>query len=122
MSRYNILIVDDEPNVCNFLTEFLEYKGFTSHSTLSGKEALSALSSEHFDLVLLDLIMPEMNGFEILERIRKDQPKLPVIILTGVKDKNIANDSIAMGAVDFIPKPIDLERLENSILINVQNI
>ncbi len=122
MSKYNILIVDDEPNVCNFLTEFLDFKGFTSRSTLSGKEALSVLNSEHFDLVLLDLIMPEMNGFETLERIRKDQPKLPIIILTGVKDKNVANDSMEMGAVDFIPKPIDLERLENSILINVQNI
>lgn len=79
------------------------------------------LDSEHFDLVLLDLIMPNMNGFETLERINLIQPKLPVIILTNIKDKNTANDLMKMGAVDFIPKPFDLETLVNSILINVQS-
>ena len=122
MIRNKILIVDDEPNVCNFLSEFLDYKGFESTITLSGKEALKQLKSEDFDLVLLDIIMPEMNGFEVLERINQMDNKVPVIILTGVRDQNVANDSIEMGAVDFISKPIDLDRLEQSILVNIKNL
>ncbi len=122
MNRNKILIVDDEPNVCNFLSEFLDYKGFEPTITLSGKEALQQLESEDFDLVLLDIIMPEMNGFEVLERINQIGNKVPVIILTGVKDQNVANDSIEMGAVDFISKPIDLDRLEQSILVNIKNL
>lgn len=122
MNRNKILIVDDEPNVCNFLSEFLDYKGFEPTITLSGKEALQQLESEDFDLVLLDIIMPEMNGFEVLERINQIGNKVPVIILTGVRDQNVANDSIEMGAVDFISKPIDLDRLEQSILVNIKNL
>lgn len=122
MSRNKILIVDDEPNVCNFLSEFLDYKGFESTITLSGKDALNQLESEDFDLVLLDIIMPEMNGFEVLERINQMDNKVPVIILTGVRDQNVANDSIEMGAVDFISKPIDLDRLEQSIIVNIKNL
>jgi DNA-binding NtrC family response regulator len=122
MSRNKILIVDDEPNVCNFLSEFLDYKGFEPTITLSGKDALNQLKSEDFDLVLLDIIMPEMNGFEVLERINQMDNKVPVIILTGVRDQNVANDSIEMGAVDFISKPIDLDRLEQSIIVNIKNL
>lgn len=122
MSRNKILIVDDEPNVCSFLSEFLDYKGFEPTITQSGMEALEQLKSEDFDLVLLDIIMPEMNGFEVLERINQMDNKVPVIILTDVRDQNVANDSIEMGAVDFISKPIDLDRLEQSIIVNIKNL
>lgn len=122
MNRNKILIVDDEPNVCSFLSEFLDYKGFESTITQSGEEALKQLKSEDFDLVLLDIIMPEMNGFEVLERINHMDNIVPVIILTGVRDQNVANDSIEMGAVDFITKPIDLDRLEQSIIVNIKNL
>ena len=122
MNEYKILIVDDEPSVCNFLSDYLKYKGYNSKISLSGKEALAALNTEHFDLVLLDLIMPKMNGLEVLERIKEIDLKVPIIILTSVKDKNIAESSLEMGAVDFISKPIDIERLEESITINIPNI
>ena len=122
MKEYKILIVDDEPSVCNFLSDYLKYKGYNSKIALSGEEALAALNNEHFDLVLLDLIMPEMNGLEVLERIKKIDLRVPIIILTSVKDKNITESSLEMGAVDFISKPIDIERLEESITINISNI
>ena len=122
MKEYKILIVDDEPSVCNFLSDYLKYKGYNSKIALSGKEALAALNTEHFDLVLLDLIMPKMNGLEVLERIKKIDLRVPIIILTSVKDKNITESSLEMGAVDFISKPIDIERLDESIKINISNI
>ncbi|MBU0712797.1 response regulator [bacterium] len=122
MNKNRILIVDDEPNVCQFLSEYLEYKGFETQISQSGKEALKYLETDTFDAILLDLIMPEMNGLEVLEKIRQMKIMIPVIIVTGVKDKNVADDAIKLGAADFIPKPIDLDRLEQSLIVNIKNL
>ncbi|HCK98568.1 MAG TPA: hypothetical protein DHW42_00480 [Candidatus Marinimicrobia bacterium] len=122
MSKNKILVIDDEPNVCSFLAEYLAYKGFETRISQSGLEALQIIGVEDFDLILLDLIMPGMNGMEFLEIMKKMGKKTPVIIVTGVKDKNVANDTMEMGAVDFIPKPIDLDRLEQSLIINIKNL
>jgi len=122
MTKNRILIVDDEPNVCQFLAEYLEYRGFEAKISQSGKEALKYLETETFDAILLDLIMPEMNGLEVLEKIRLMKIMIPVIIVTGVKDKNVAEDAIKLGAADFIPKPIDLDRLEQSLIVNIKNL
>ena len=122
MIKNRILIVDDEPNVCQFLAEYLEYKGFETKISHSGAQALKYLKSDNFDAILLDLIMPEMNGFEVLEKIKQMNIMIPVIIVTGVKDKNVADDAIKLGAVDFIPKPIDLDRLEQSLIVNIKNL
>ncbi len=122
MTKNRILIVDDEPNVCQFLSEYLEYKGFETQICQSGKEALEYLKTDVFDAILLDLIMPEMNGLEVLEKIRQMKIMIPVIIVTGVKDKNVADDAIKLGAADFIPKPIDLDRLEQSLIVNIKNL
>lgn len=122
MNKNRILIVDDEPNVCQFLAEFLEYKGFETQVCHSGIKALQYLESETFDAVLLDLIMPGMNGLEVLEKIKLMKITIPVIIVTGIKDKDVADDAIKLGAADFIPKPIDLDRLEQSLIVNIKNL
>jgi DNA-binding NtrC family response regulator len=122
MNKNKVLIVDDELNVCNFLSEYLEYRGFLPGIALSGVEAIKKIGSEDYDIVLLDLIMPEMNGFEVLEWIIQNKKNLPVIILSGVKDSNVANDALKSGAVDFILKPIDLDQLEKSLLVNTTNL
>jgi DNA-binding NtrC family response regulator len=119
MNKYRILIVDDEQNVCDFLEEFLQYKGYAPLKASSGNEALQSLSNKEADLVLLDILMPGMSGLEVLENVRKLYPDLPVIILTGVKDKRVVDDTFNMGAADFIPKPIDLDVLEQSISSNL---
>lgn len=122
MEKNRILIVDDEPNVCQFLSEYLEYRGFGTRISNSGSEALQYLQEETFDAILLDLIMPGMNGLEVLEKIRQMNITIPVIIVTGVKDKDVADEAIKLGAVDFIPKPIDLDRLEQSLIVNIKNL
>jgi DNA-binding NtrC family response regulator len=121
MNRNKVLIVDDESNVCDFLSEYLEYKGFIPEIALSGVEAIQKIGNDDYDIVLLDLIMPEMNGFEVLEWIKQNKKNLPVIILSGVKDKDVANDALKSGATDFIPKPIDLDLLEKILLVNTTN-
>ncbi len=122
MTKNKILIVDDEPNVCQFLAEYLEYRGFETLIRYSGKDAIESIKAEPFDAILLDLIMPEMNGLEVLEHIRQMKITVPVIIVTGVKDKHVADDAMSLGAVDFIPKPIDLDRLEQSLIVNIKNL
>jgi len=122
MNKNKVLIVDDETNVCDFLSEYLEYKGFIPEIALSGVEAIQKIGIDDYDIVLLDLIMPEMNGFEVLEWIMQNKKNLPVIVLSGVKDKNVANDALKSGAVDFIPKPIDLDLLEKILLVNTTNL
>ncbi|RKY59679.1 MAG: hypothetical protein DRP96_06720 [Candidatus Neomarinimicrobiota bacterium] len=122
MTKNKILIVDDEPNVCQFLAEYLDYKGFETVICYSGIDALKYLQTEPFDAVLLDLIMPEMNGIEVLEQMRQMNIFVPVIIVTGVRDKKVAEDAMSLGAVDFIPKPIDLDRLEQSLIVNIKNL
>lgn len=122
MEKNRILIVDDEPNVCQFLSEYLEYRGFGTRISNSGNEALQYLQKENFDAILLDLIMPGMNGLEVLEKIHQMNITIPVIIVTGVKDKDVADEAIKLGAVDFIPKPIDLDRLEQSLIVNIKNL
>lgn len=119
MNKYRILIVDDEQNVCDFLEEFLQFKGYAPLKACSGNEALQSLSNKETDLVLLDILMPGMSGLEVLENVRKLYPDLPVIILTGVKDRRVVDDTFNMGAADFIPKPIDLDVLEQSISNNL---
>lgn len=119
MNKYRILIVDDEQNVCDFLEEFLRYKGYSALKARSGDEALQSLKNKETDLVLLDVLMPGMSGIEVLENVRKLYPDLPVIILTGMKDKHVVDDTLDMGAADFIPKPIDLDILEQSISNNL---
>jgi len=119
MNQYKILIVDDEQNVCEFLGEFLQDKGYLVIKARSGSKALRYLEKNNPDLVLLDILMPGMSGLEVLKRIRKLYPDLPVIILTGVKDKQVVDDIINIGPVDFIPKPIDLDVLEKCISSNL---
>ena len=120
MDKKKILVVDDERNVCEFLKEFLEFKGFQTFSALSGAAALRLIQEHRFDLVLLDIIMPEMNGMEALEKIKMIQPEIPVVVVSGVRDSKMADNVLKMGAADYIPKPIDLERLEQMILLNIQ--
>ncbi len=122
MVRNKVLIVDDEPNVCQFLSEFLSYKGFDTQIVYSGHEAIENLNHDNYDIILLDLIMPEMNGLETLEQMNQMKITIPVIIVTGVKDKKVADDAIKLGAVDFIPKPIDLDRLEQSLIVNIKHL
>lgn len=113
--NYLILVVDDEKNVCDFLADFLEFQGYQAITTRSCKEALRLLSTRSLDLILLDIIMPEMNGLEFLAHLQKQNNKIPVIVITGSKDENVKEESLRLGANEFVTKPIDLDHLERMI-------
>jgi CheY-like chemotaxis protein len=101
-----ILVVDDDAINRKLLIKILERKGFKSIEASNGVEALEILKKEPIDIVLLDIVMPVMNGLELLQELRK-HPKfvgLPVIILTT--DDSKKNEAEVLGASDFITKPV----------------
>jgi CheY-like chemotaxis protein len=119
MSLGKILIVDDEPEVRQVLQEFLSGRGYDVLVAESGPEALSMLGVDQPDLVLLDVTMPGMDGVETLRRIVALQQPVPVIMVTANADIATTSKLLAMGAVDYIPKPFDLDYLDQAVSIQV---
>jgi putative two-component system response regulator len=110
--KYSILAVDDEPfNLDLIEASFIDYDNVQITNATNGQEALNYLSSMSFDVVLLDISMPVMNGIEVLKHIREDERlvQLPVLMVTANTEKE--QESIQLGATDFISKPYDIEIL-----------
>ena len=107
-----ILVVEDEPDITHFLKRGLAYKGFEVVVARDGRQALHVLHTHAPDLVLLDIMLPDMDGYEVCQRLRSEgKETLPVLMLTAkddISDKIIGLDS---GADDYITKPFDFEEL-----------
>ena len=110
-----ILIVDDETDVCEVISRFLQKRGYTAAIANSGQEALSKLSKENPSLVLLDIRMPDMDGVECLRQIKARDKKIIVIMVTCVTDIDTAKKAVELGAIDYITKPISFEALQTAI-------
>lgn len=111
----NILIVDDEPVWLKVLTHLLQTKGYSVKEAASGADALDTLKSYEPDLILLDVRMPDMNGFDLLDRIKK-LPKLatkPVVFVSAMDDFHAKKVARELGAADYILKPIDETEVNN---------
>jgi len=109
--RPNILIVDDEENVRFFLQEVMNREGYDVTLAENGTIAIEKAKKGEFDIILLDLRMPDINGIEVLEEIKKINPALIVIIITAYGTKQIAYDAIKKGAYDYFSKPVDIDEL-----------
>ncbi|WP_414582762.1 response regulator [Scytonema sp. PCC 10023] len=111
-----ILVVDDLPDNYILLQTVLENEGYQVEVADSGQAALEKIASHPPDLVLLDVMMPEMNGFEVTRRIRQnpDLPFIPILLVTGYTDP-LPADGFDAGADGFIRKPIDFDYLLNRI-------
>jgi DNA-binding response OmpR family regulator len=99
-----ILIVEDEPEIVEILVSYLKRDGFLARSTTSGEEALAKLKSESFDLVLLDIMLPDLSGLEVCRQIRKVS-SIPIIILTARDNETDRVVGLEIGADDYITKP-----------------
>ena len=102
---FNILVIDDEPVMRDSCFQILSRKGCEVSLSENGQKGLNCLSDQQFDVVILDLKMPDINGFEILKKIHKKTPETIVIIITGYPTVESAVKAMKMGAYDFIPKP-----------------
>jgi DNA-binding response OmpR family regulator len=117
----SILVVDDEQEVCELLTEFLTSRGFRVQSALDGPTALALalVESEPPHLIVLDIMMPGMNGIEVLRRLRAKKYAGGVMMLTASTDSALLKKSLDLEAVDILGKPIDLERLALAIQVGL---
>src|SRR5277367_6885533 len=113
----SLLIVDDEPNILSTLRRALELEGFGVEVAGSGRIALEKAKLHRFDAVLLDVSMPEMNGLDVLARLRELDGELPVMMMSGNATLATAVQATRLGAVDFLEKPLSTDK----VLITVQN-
>ena len=114
-----VLVVDDEPEVRLVLIEFLSSRGHEVTAASGGAEAVAMVENTKPDLVLLDVAMPDMDGLEALRRIAAIEPALAVIMVTANADIGITSKLLALGAVDYVPKPFDLDYLDQAVSTQV---
>lgn len=107
-----ILVVEDERLLCDGIAEDLELEKYTADRCYDGEEAYERLSVEHYDLVILDLNLPGMDGLELLRRIRTERPELRVLILSARAQLADKITGLDLGADDYLTKPFALEELE----------
>ena len=108
-----ILVVDDDENILNLEKTILEQKGFAVTTASGGPEALALLETGTFDLILLDVMMPEIDGFEVCRRIKEDErlKEIPVIFLTAKGGGDALAEGFESGAVMYINKPFTANKL-----------
>ncbi len=111
MARAKILIVDDEPGIRYVIREVLEEDGFYIDEASDGEEALKKLTHSSYDLAIVDLVMPHIDGFEFLSKARNIQPDLITVIITAHGSQSVALRAIQEGAYDYFTKPFDNEEL-----------
>jgi two-component system, OmpR family, alkaline phosphatase synthesis response regulator PhoP len=113
-----ILLVEDEENIRDVVKLNLEIEGYEVVEADNGRDAVTFFNEQHFDLIVLDVMLPELNGFDVCEQIRLNNTSVPIIFLTA---KDSAQDRVAglkKGADDYLPKPFTLEEL----LLRIQNL
>ncbi len=120
--KFRILIVDDELVVRDSLKEWLEDEGFLVDMAESGEQALTMLTAETYNLMLLDIKMPGMDGVEVLKRSKDMHPDLPVVMMTAYATVETAVEAMKMGALDYLMKPFDPDTLVPLIVQLYQNI
>ena len=109
METVRILVVDDDPIHCEFASVYLSTPTATVETAANGAEGLQKLRAEPFDLVVVDLDMPVMNGFQMIRAIRNDPTlrHLPVVIVTGLEDMESIDHAYDEGATSFVTKPVN---------------
>lgn len=121
-TMHRILVVDDERPIRNTLKEILEYEDYAVDVGYDGNEAVELLKKNKYDIVLCDYEMPNRDGISVLEEIKKNQINIPFVMISGRASTNTAVEAIKKGAIDFIEKPIDLNRLFYTINLGLHKI
>ena len=117
LDKPKILIIDDEPRMCQSLKELLAIQNYELNTANSAKEAIEFLNNNSFDLILLDLCLPDMNGYHVMDHISQQSLGALVIVLTGYASEESAIEALRRGAYDYLKKPFEPEKL----LITVKN-
>jgi two-component system response regulator (stage 0 sporulation protein F) len=111
-----ILVVDDNESILQLITDFFSnLKGHTVYSANNAKRAMELVHQHNPELALLDIMMPEVHGVELLRQIKKVSPDMKAIMITAVDDEDIAEEAMREGAVDYVTKPLDLNYLDTVV-------
>ncbi len=110
-----VLVVDDEQEFLDTLAERMRDRGMDVSTTTSATDALKKAEEESYDAIVLDLMMPEMDGLEVLKALKKKKPELQIVLLTGHATLAKGIEAMKLGAIDFIEKPADLKVLIEKI-------
>ncbi|MDK2970414.1 MAG: cyclic di-GMP phosphodiesterase [Candidatus Sumerlaeota bacterium] len=110
-----VLLVDDEDNILRMLAQYLERKGYRTLQAVSGADALHIVAESAPAAIISDVCMPEMDGLDLLHAVMESDPDTVVILTTGSPSLDVTIEALRSGAVDFLPKPIDLNRLLESL-------
>jgi DNA-binding response OmpR family regulator len=110
-TKHQLLLVEDDSSLGYLLSEYLKMKGFGIAWVKDGKQALKKLEDQRYDLCILDVMMPEMDGYALAEQIKSTYPEVPFIFLTAKSMKIDALKGLNIGAIDYLRKPIDEEEL-----------
>jgi CheY-like chemotaxis protein len=112
-----ILIVDDERQNRQLLEVLLAAEGYLLDMAASAEEALAVVARQHPDLILLDVMMPGMDGYQVVARIKAnpDTANIPVVMLTALDDRNSRSHGLSAGAVAFLTKPVDRTALQETV-------
>ncbi len=110
-----VLIVDDEPQVCSLIRKELTFQGHICQVATGSQEAIDLLNSHKFDLLLVDICMPEISGLDLLAHTKRRIPGCKVILLTGQSNREHIAQALILGAYDYIEKPFDMDELVASV-------
>ena len=116
-----LLIVDDEPDICEFARNFFKKRQIEVFIASGGRQALDLIAKENPDLILLDIRMEEMTGIEVLRELRKSNPSVKVIMVSGVEDEGTIKEANDLGVIGYIHKPFILEELEKIVLAQLNS-
>ncbi len=115
MAEAKILIADDEEDILEIVADRLEFYGFEVQTARDGVECLEAIDRQVPDLLLLDIRMPRLDGLEVLARLQQTQPELPVGVISASTDRQVAEDTLSRGAVDYLLKPFEPAELQEKV-------
>lgn len=114
MSKPRILICDDEPGVRESLKLILDREYELAYAT-NGQEALEHLRRHEADLAILDIKMPQLNGLEALQALKRLRPTLRILMITGYESSDVASEAIQLGADDYLTKPFEREKVREKV-------
>jgi DNA-binding response OmpR family regulator len=119
-----IMVVDDDPDTVTILARYLQREGFATLEALSGPQCLKLVGETHVDVILLDLMMPEMDGFEVVRALKNNPAtaEIPIIMVTARDDIESRSEGMRVGVSDFLAKPVFRKQLANRIRAQLDTI
>ncbi len=116
----HLLIVDDQMGIRMLLQEVFEQSGYTVSIAANGEEALEMFRAQKVDGVLLDMKIPGMNGIEILKHMKREQPEVPVMMMTAYGELNLIEEAKGLGASLYFTKPFDIFEVRSAVIEQLQ--